>query len=77
MRKITLTEWAIENKVHYNTAVNRFKAGKISGAYKNEYNRIFVLVDKTPEEEDIARYNSMVAKEIENTEKKLARLRNL
>lgn len=77
MRKLTLHEWAIENNVHYNTAVNRFKAGKIPCAYKNEYNRIFVLADKTPEEEDIERYNNMVAKEIENAEKELERLRNL
>lgn len=59
MRKLTLTEWAIDNKVHYNTAKNRFKAGKIPGAKKDEYNRIFVYVDKTLEEKDLAIYVSL------------------
>ena len=59
MRKLTLHEWAIDNKVHYNTAKNRFKAWKIPTAKKDEYNRIFVYVDKTLEEKDLAIYVSL------------------
>ena len=77
MRKLTLREWAIENKVHYNTAKNRFHAWKILTAYKDDNNRVFVLVDKTPEEEDQDRYSSFINKKIEETEKELERLRNL
>lgn len=77
MRKLTLKEWAIENKVHYNTAVNRFKAWKIPAAYKNEYSRIFVFVANTPEEEDMIIYNSIVNERIKKWKKELERLNNL
>ena len=38
----TLKEYAQENRIHYRTAWNHFKAGKISGAFKNEYGKVLV-----------------------------------
>ncbi len=38
----TLLEYAKENRIHYRTAWNHFKDGKISGAFKNEYGKILI-----------------------------------
>jgi len=38
----TLVEYAKENRIHYRTAWNHFKEGKISGAFKNEYGKILI-----------------------------------
>lgn len=38
----TLTEYAKENRIHYRTAWNAYKAGKILGAFKNEYGKILI-----------------------------------
>lgn len=38
----TLTEYAKENRIHYRTAWNAYKAGKIPGAFKNEYGKILI-----------------------------------
>lgn len=38
----TLKEYAQEHKVHYRTAWNRFKQGKIPGSFKNEYGKVLV-----------------------------------
>lgn len=39
----TLVEYAKENRIHYRTAWNHFKEGKIPGAFKNEYGKILIL----------------------------------
>lgn len=44
----TLTEYAKEKGIHYRTAWNAFKAGKIPRAYKNEFGKILI-----PDEDDV------------------------
>lgn len=39
---IKLSQYAKQSGVHYNTAMNRFKAGKIKGAIQSETGSIFV-----------------------------------
>jgi len=41
----TLKEYAQENRIHYRTAWNHFKAGKIKGAFKNEFGKVLVPDD--------------------------------
>ncbi len=38
----TLKEYAEENRIHYRTAWNHFREGKIHGAFKNEYGKILI-----------------------------------
>lgn len=38
----TLVEYAKENRIHYRTAWNHFKEGKIPGAFKNGYGKILI-----------------------------------
>ncbi len=38
----TLSEYAKENRIHYRTAWNHFKEGKIKGAFKNEYGKVLI-----------------------------------
>ena len=38
----TLKEYAQENRIHYRTAWNHFKHGKIQGAFKNEYGKVLI-----------------------------------
>lgn len=38
----TLKEYGKENRIHYRTAWNHFKEGKIPGAFKNEYGKILI-----------------------------------
>lgn len=38
----TLVEYAKENRIHYRTAWNHFKEGKIPCAFKNEYGKILI-----------------------------------
>lgn len=38
----TLVEYAKENRIHYRTAWNAYKAGKIPGAFKNEFGKILI-----------------------------------
>jgi len=38
----TLKEYASENRIHYRTAWNHFREGKITGAFKNESGKIAV-----------------------------------
>lgn len=42
MKLIKLSKWAAKNGYSYRGAYNRFNAGKIEGAYKNETGRIVV-----------------------------------
>ena len=41
----TLTEYAKENRIHYRTAWNAYKADKIPGAFKSEYGKILIPND--------------------------------
>lgn len=41
----TLSEYAKENRIHYRTAWNHYKAGRIVGAFKNEYGKILIPDD--------------------------------
>ncbi len=38
----TLKEYAEENRIHYRTAWNHFREGKISGAFKNGYGKVLI-----------------------------------
>lgn len=60
MRKLTLQEWAIEKGIHYKTARIRFDKGLIDRAVKDEFNKIFVFMHDTQEEEDLELYNKML-----------------
>jgi len=51
-----LSEYAIREKVTYRTAWNRYKAGKIEGAYETMTGRIFVPDDIDVEIKDAAIY---------------------
>jgi len=42
----TLKEYADENRIHYRTAWNRYKAGLIPGSFKNEYGKILLPDDR-------------------------------
>lgn len=42
MKLVKLSKWAAQNGYSYRGAYNRFNAGKIEGAYKNETGRIVV-----------------------------------
>jgi predicted site-specific integrase-resolvase len=47
---LKLSEYAKQNDVTYRTAWNRFKAGKIYGAYQDEYGAVHIpVVDTRPE----------------------------
>jgi putative resolvase len=43
-----LSEYAKRNGVTYRTAWTHFNEGKIEGAFKNEYGRVFIPEDETP-----------------------------
>lgn len=38
----TLSDYAKENHIHYRTAWNAYKAGKIPGAFKNDFGKILI-----------------------------------
>lgn len=38
----TLSEYAKENRIHYRTAWNAYKAGKIPDAFKNEFGKVLI-----------------------------------
>ncbi len=48
-----LKDYAKEQGVQYRTAWNRYKAGKIAGAFQNEFGQI--LIDESPPESHFKR----------------------
>jgi len=55
MRVIKLSEYAVLNGVTYRTAWNRFKAGKIPNAYKDEFGNVLVKIDN----DNLENYNKV------------------
>lgn len=41
----TLSDYAKENHIHYRTAWNAYKAGKIPGAFKNDFGKVLIPSD--------------------------------
>ncbi len=42
----TLSDYAKENHIHYRTAWNAYKAGKIPGAFKNDFGKVLIPSDQ-------------------------------
>ena len=55
MKVIKLSEYAVLNGVTYRTAWNRFKAGKIPNAYKDEFGNVLVKIDN----DNLENYNKV------------------
>lgn len=59
MRKLTLQEYANENKIHINTARIRFNKWLIDWAFRNKLGKVVIFETKTQDDLDLEEYNKI------------------
>lgn len=59
MRKLSLQEYADENKIHINTARIRFNKWLIDWAFRNKLGKVVIFETKTQDDLDLEEYNKI------------------